>query len=79
MLFKRQALGYLLASIGLIKFVTLGVALVAMIIGQAMANVPMALSEVVIFPLLTAVGVLMAFLLLKNLIEPAEAVSASSN
>jgi hypothetical protein len=73
MLLRQRPLGYLLASVALIKFVTMGIALMAMIIGQALAGVPMAAAEVVIFPIITLVGIAMAFLLLRDLRETAAA------
>jgi hypothetical protein len=66
---RGQSLGYLLAAVGLIKFVTMGIALIAMIIGQWLAGVPMTVAEVVIFPLLAFVAIAMTYLLLRDLQE----------
>lgn len=70
-LLRRRPLGYLLASVGLIKFVTMGTALMAMILGQWLAGVPMAAAEVAIFPIMVLAGITMAFLLLRDLRETA--------
>jgi hypothetical protein len=79
LLLRRHPLGYLLAAVGQLKFATFGIALVAMIIGQWLAGVPMTAAEVVIFPILAGIAILMAFLLLRDLREDAptrpEAVS----
>ncbi len=69
MLWKREPIGYLLASIGLVKFTTMGMALVAMIIGQALSGIAMAGGEVVMFPTLALVALTMTFLLLRDLHE----------
>ncbi|NPV08304.1 MAG: hypothetical protein HPY83_10145 [Anaerolineae bacterium] len=69
LLLRRRPLGYLLTSVALIKFVTMGLALVAMIVGQAVAGVPMAAAEVVVFPLIAGTGIVMAYLLLRNVQE----------
>jgi hypothetical protein len=64
-LLRRRPFGYLLASVAILKFVTMGLALDAMILGQYMAGVPMTVAEVVIFPLISAVAIGMAFLVLR--------------
>jgi hypothetical protein len=69
LLLKKHPLGYLLASVGLIKFTTMGIALVAMIIGQWLAGVPMAPAEVVIFPIIALAALAMTFVLLHDLSE----------
>lgn len=74
-LLRRRPLGYLLASVGLIKFVTMGIALVAMIIGEALAGVPMTAAEVVVFPTLALLAIGMTFLLLRDLRETAGSVA----
>ena len=71
LLLRRHPLGYLLAAVGQLKFATFGIALVAMIVGQWLAGVPMTAAEVVIFPLLAGIAILMAFLLLRDLREDA--------
>ncbi|MBN9388264.1 MAG: hypothetical protein J0I20_09455 [Chloroflexi bacterium] len=69
LLLKRSAWGYLISAIMLFKVFTLGTALCAMIIGQFIAGVEMALVEVIIFPLLALAGIVLTLLLLINLKE----------
>ena len=47
------------------KFVTDGLALDAMILGQYFAGVPMTVAEMVIFPLISLVAIVMAVIVLK--------------
>jgi hypothetical protein len=68
-LLQRKPLGYLLSSVALIKFATMGLALVAMIIGQALAGVSMSVAEAVIFSVLALAGIIMAVLLMRDLRE----------
>ena len=68
-LLKRQPLGYLLSSVALIKFVTMGLALLAMIAGQLLAGVEVSPVEVVMFILMALAGFTMAFLLLRSVQE----------
>lgn len=69
MLLKRNAWGYLISAVMLVKVFTLGTALCAMIIGQLIANVEVAVVEVIIFPLLSLAGIILTLLLLINLKE----------
>jgi hypothetical protein len=69
LLLQRRPFGYLLAAVMMIKFMTMGLALVAMIIGQWLAGVPMATAEVVIFCGLAVVGLAMTAILLRSLRE----------
>ncbi len=71
LLLRRRPLGYLLASVGLIKLTTMGLALIAMIIGQALAGVEMAIGEVVIFPSLALAGIAFTVVMLRSLRETA--------
>lgn len=71
LLLQRRPFGYLLAAVMMIKFVTMGLALVAMIIGQWLAGVPMATAEVVIFCGLAVAGLTITALLLRSLRETA--------
>ena len=72
-LLRRRPLGYLLGSVAMIKFATFGLALVAMIVGQWLAGVPMAVAEVVIFPTLALAAIVLAALLLRGVHEDAVA------
>jgi hypothetical protein len=71
LLLRRRPLGYLLASVALIKFVTMGIALVAMIAGQLLAGEVVPFVEAAIFVLMAAAAICMAILLMRNLRETA--------
>jgi hypothetical protein len=64
-LLQRQAFGYLLTSVAIMKFVTMGLALDAMILGQYLAGVPMSMVEVVIFGAISVVAIGMAVVVLR--------------
>lgn len=67
LLLKRSAWGYLLGSVALMKFVTLGLAVTTMGLNMARVGVPVSAVELVVFPALTLLNLVMAVLLLKNL------------
>lgn len=69
LLLRRQPLGYLLTSVALIKFMTMGIALVAMIIGQTLAGDVVPVVEAAIFIIMAAAGIMMAVLLMRDLHE----------
>ncbi len=69
LLLKRSAWGYLLGSVALMKFVTLGLAVTAMGLNMARVGAPISVVELVIFPTLTLLNLVMAGLLLGNLGE----------
>lgn len=66
LLLRRAPLGYLLSSILLIKFLTLGAAVSAMVVGQLLVGVPLSAIEIVGFPLLTLVGTTLTIVLLRT-------------
>jgi hypothetical protein len=68
-LLRRKPAGYLFASVGLVWFANMGIALVGMTIGQALAGVPMAAGEVAIFPLLALAAMTATFLLMRDVRE----------
>jgi hypothetical protein len=68
-LLKQRPLGYLLASVALIKFVTLGTALIAMIVGELLAGVAVSSVEAAIFVLMVGASLAMASLLWRNVSE----------
>ena len=78
-LLRRRPLGYLLASVCLVKIVSLGAAVVAMAVGQWLVGAPLSPAEVVIFPAITLIGAALTALLLRALREcevaPAPAVA----
>jgi hypothetical protein len=76
LLLRRAPLGYLLASIVLVKTLTLGTAVSAMVVGQLLAGVELGISEIVGFPLLALIGIGMTVALLRNLSEAAPVQAA---
>lgn len=70
LLFQRRSMGYLLTSIIIIKGLTMGTALTAMIIGQAYTGVKMGIAEMTIFPFFNLIVIYCLILLLKNIKEP---------
>lgn len=70
LLLKRKPYGYLLSSIIIIKGLTMGTALTAMIIGQAYAGVKMSIPEMTLFPLFNLMIIYCLVLIMKNIKEP---------
>jgi hypothetical protein len=66
LLLQRKAVGYLLASVVLVKGVTMSAGIAAMIIGMLLAGVNMALVEVLMFPVIGLVCVVMTVLVLRS-------------
>ena len=69
LLLRRDPLGYLLASIVLVKTLTLGTAVSAMVVGQLLAGVPLGLGDIMGFPLLALIRIGMTIALLRNVSE----------
>lgn len=69
LLLRRRPWGYLLASVGLTKFLTLGVAVSLMGLNMARVGVPVGVGELVIFPGMALAGVVMTIILLKHVRE----------
>ncbi len=69
LLLRRRPWGYLLASVGLTKFLTLGVAVSLMGLNMARVGVPVGVGELVIFPGMALAGVVMTTILLKHVRE----------
>lgn len=69
LILKRKNFGYLLSSVIIIKGFTMGVALTAMIIGQAIAGVQMSFLEIMMFPLFSLMIIWCLVLILKNINE----------
>lgn len=67
LLLRRNPWGYLLASVALLKFVTYATAVSAMALSMVLAGVGISPVEAVVFPTLTLINLVMAFLLLKNI------------
>lgn len=70
LLLRRSAWGYLLASVGMLKFVTMGIAVSLMGFNMARAGVAVGVGEVAIFPAITLINLVMVAILLRN-ISPA--------
>jgi len=66
LLLRRQPWGYLLASVGLTKFLTLGVAVSLMGLNMARVGAPVSPVELLIFPGMALAGVVMTGILLKH-------------
>ena len=66
LLLRRHAWGYLLASVGLTKFLTLGIAVSLMGLNMARVGVPISPFELVVFPGMALAGVVMTVILLKH-------------
>ena len=66
LLLRCSAWGYLLASVAIMKFVTMGTAVSLMGLNMARAGVPVSAAELVIFPAITLVNLVLAVLLLRN-------------
>lgn len=67
LLLRRSAWGYLLASVALMKFLTLGVAVSMMGLNMARVGAPVTVVELVIFPTIALLNIVMTIILLKNI------------
>jgi len=67
LLLRRSAWGYLLASVALMKFLTMGLAVSLMGLNMARVGVPVSVVELSVFPLLTLLNLVMAILLLRHI------------
>lgn len=66
LLLRRSAWGYLLASVGVLKFITIGLAVSLMGLNQARVGVAISPVELAVFPLITLVNLALAVALLRN-------------
>ncbi len=66
LLLRRSAWGYLLASVSVMKFLTMGLAVSTMGVNMALTGVPISPVELGVFPTITLLNLVMAVLLLKN-------------
>jgi hypothetical protein len=66
LLIKKQAWGYALSSVLLLKILSMGAALIAMIIGQILAGVDVDLVTSVIFVLISLSGIILGIVTLRN-------------
>jgi len=72
LLLRRNPWGYLLASVGMMKFLTMGTAVSVMGLNMLRVGVPINVAELAIFPTITIVNIVMVVILLKNLDEQSE-------
>lgn len=69
LLLRRKTWGYLLASVGLMKFLTMGTAVSLMAFNMARLGVPVSMVELVVFPTLAIANLVMVGLLLRSVKE----------
>lgn len=67
LLLRRSAWGYLLASVGMLKFLTLGIAVGVMAFNIARVGVPISVIELGVFPAMALVNLVMTIILLRNI------------
>lgn len=67
LLLRRNAWGYLLASVGMLKFVTMGTAVSVMGLNMVRMGVPASPVELAIFPTITILNLGMTIVLLRNI------------
>ncbi len=67
LLLRRSAWGYLLASVALLKFITMGTAVSVMGLNMARVGAPVTVVELAIFPTITLLNLVMVVALLKNM------------
>jgi hypothetical protein len=68
LLLRRSAWGYLLASVGMLKFLTMGTAVSLMALNMARVGAP-AEAGLVIFPAITLINIVMVVILLRNITD----------
>ncbi len=66
LLLRRHPWGYLLASVGLLKFLTLGIAVALMGLNMARVGVPISAVELGVFLGMAGAGAVMTLILLKH-------------
>jgi len=67
LLLRRNAWGYLLASVFVMKIITMGLAVTAMGFNMVLAGVAVSAVELIVFPTLTVINLIMAAVLLKSI------------
>jgi hypothetical protein len=67
LLLRRTAWGYLLTSIGLLKFLTMGTAVSLMGLNMARVGAPVSIIELVVFPTITVLNLVMVIFLLRGI------------
>ena len=71
-LLRKSALGYLLASVLVMKFLTMGLAVSVMTVNMVRAGSPASVIEMAIFPSITLVNAVLAMILLRNISDKPE-------
>ena len=69
LLVRRSPWGYLLASVAVLKFVTMGLAVSLMGLNQARVGAPVSAIELMVFPIITLLNLGLAVLLLRSVKE----------
>jgi len=69
LLIRKEAWGFALSSVLLLKILTMGAALIAMIIGQILAGVPVDLVVSTIFVIISVSGMVLGIVTLRNIRE----------
>ncbi len=69
LLLKKNAWGYLLSSVILFKLLIMGTCVSTMGIVQLVAGFEVSIVELLIFPIITVIGLVMTFMLFKNISE----------
>ena len=67
LLLRREAWGYLLASVALLKFLTMGIAVALMGLNMARVGVPVSVGMVAVFSALALVNLVMVVALLRSI------------
>lgn len=70
LLWKEQPWGYALSAVVLIKGLTMGAALIAMIIGLILAGVPVSPVEIIMFSGIALAALIFTLTLFRNIHEP---------
>ncbi len=70
LLWKKNAWGYLLAAVILIKGVTLAIAVSAMAVNMILAGVQVSIGELIMFPFIAIISGGLTIVLLRNVTEP---------
>ena len=69
LLLRRSAWGYLLASVGMLKFLSMGAAVSLMGFNMQRVGVPVSAVELLIFPAITLANLVMVVILLRSVRE----------
>jgi hypothetical protein len=75
LLLRRSAWGYLLASVGMMKFLTMGAAVSLMALNVARKGLPIGAAELIVFPAITLANLAMVVFLLRDIKDPGRARS----